>query len=104
MTRAPQYDSKTKPASPSLKKARADLAMALRHATTVLGLSQEGTARVVGVHKRTIGSWLRCEREMNVEAVAASGRLGTTFRRLWCSEGHEPTAPYLARKKARGSK
>ncbi len=86
------------PISPAQKKARADLATAFLRATTVLGLSQEGASRVVGVHKRTVGAWARCEREMNVEQVAASPRLGPTFRRMWCSENHEP-APYVAKKR-----
>jgi len=85
--------------SPALKKARADLATAFLRATTVLGLSQEGAARVVGVHKRTVGAWVRCEREMNVELVAASTRVGPTFRRLWCSEAHDP-ASYVARRRS----
>lgn len=88
--------------TPALKKARADLATAFLRATTVLGLSQEGAARVVGVAKRTIGAWARCEREMNVEKVWAS-RLGPTFRRMACSEGHAP-APYVARSRSRGTK
>lgn len=90
--------------SRALQIARSDLATSLLQAIIDVGLSQEGAARVIGVAKRTVGAWVRREREMNVERVLAASRIGGAFRRALCTEHHEAPAGYVARKKTRGSK
>jgi len=85
-----------------VEKSRASLSVALMTAASVHGLSQEGTARDVGVDARTVRRWFSGEVAMDVERVAAAPIIGKTFRRIWCSEGHD-AAPYVARKR-RGPK
>lgn len=87
--------------SERLQIARSDLATSLLRAISETGLSQEGAARVIGVAKRTVGAWVRCEREMNVEAVLATPRVGHAFRVALCAHDHPESRAYMARKGSR---
>lgn len=96
-------NAKTKRAiSPARQKARADLSKALLHAAAIHGLSEEQAARDIDTDARTVRRWLAGEVRMDVELVSIAPIIGRTFKRMWCSEGHD-VAPYLARKRAKRS-
>lgn len=92
--------------SAAKKKARQLLATAFLRAVTEAGSSQERAARTIGVAKRTVGAWARCERSITVEDVLAAPRIGPAFRVALCAHNHdsEEFAPYLAKRKARSSR
>lgn len=87
--------------SARINKARSDLAIALLRAVTEIGSSQEKAARAMGVAKRTVGAWVRCERSMNIEVVLATPRIGHAFRVALCAHEHDEPLAYAAHKRSR---
>jgi hypothetical protein len=88
-----------------LKKSRQTIATCFVQCLTETGTSQERAARAMGITKRTVGAWSRCERPITVERVMAAPRLAKAFRDALCTHDHDAPVPYIASKaagKARG--
>ena len=89
--------------TPGLAKARQYIATAFVQCLSETRCSQEAAARVLGVTRRTVGAWARCESPIAVERLLAAPRLAKSFRQALCTFDHGPgSAPYVAKK--RGAK
>jgi hypothetical protein len=71
-------------------EARALLSKALAEALRDVGASQGAAGRWMGVAERTVGSWVRGETAISVEALLASPKLGKAFLARLC--GKQPLA------------
>jgi hypothetical protein len=96
--------SKHSPKTPHTARARADkhrqlIAAALLRAVSVQGASNAAAARWLGISERTMFAWTHCERPIVVELVLACPQLGDVFRRELCTEEHDHSAGYVAKKR-----
>jgi len=87
-----------------LLKSRQSIATSFVQCLTATGTSQSVAARVMGLTKRTVGSWARAERPIMVERVLAAPRLASAFRDQLCSYDHGSDSAGYVLKKPRGSK
>jgi hypothetical protein len=85
-----------------LAKAHKEICAAYRDALRETGCTQAQAARGMRVTSNTAANYEHGRTPVNVARVLAYPRLRKAFRRLLCSEHHEPLG-YVARKR-RGSK
>lgn len=78
--------------------ARQDIALAFENCLTHTHTTRDGAASQLGISKRTIATWLRCEGPISVEVILGAPSLAKAFRRALCTEHHEPL-PYVTKKR-----
>lgn len=86
--------------SARLTKAHKEICAAYRDALLETGCTQAQAARGMAVTANTAANYEHGRTPVNVARVLAYPRLRKAFRRLLCSEHHEPLA-YVAKKRAR---
>lgn len=94
-----------------LVAARQTIASAFAQCLSEVNASHDTAARMLGITKRTVGAWVRCESPISVERVLASPQLTSAFRQALCVHNHEERTflPLILRaprrsKSKRGSK
>ena len=63
------------------------LATILVHALKDAGASHGSAARALGLTKRTVGAWVRCESPISIETVLAWPTLASAFMARLCDKG-----------------
>lgn len=86
---------------PGRQKHRQLIAVALLRAVSVQGASNSTAARWLGISERTMFAWTHCERPIVVELVLACPQLGDVFRRELCTEEHDHSSAYIAKRRAK---
>jgi DNA-binding transcriptional regulator YdaS (Cro superfamily) len=86
---------------PGQQKHRQLIAVALLRAVSVQGASNSMAARWLGVSERTMFAWCHCERPISVETVLACRQLSDAFRRELCTEEHDHSSAYIAKRRAK---